>query len=187
LNHFKREPFDTFVRQMTTLIDATSPTGAAFLDAAGSLMRGLVSTDNWLDPRYAQPDPNHYRQFLLYADPDDRFSVVSFVWGPGQATPIHDHTVWGVIGVLRGAETGQRYAIDADGRPVEAGPVERYEPGDVGFVSPSHGDVHLVRNAFDDRVSISIHAYGGNIGKIARNVYPREGGRKSFVSGYSVA
>ncbi len=32
----------------------------------------------------------------------ERFCVVSFVWGPDQATPIHNHTVWGLVGVLRG-------------------------------------------------------------------------------------
>lgn len=47
----------------------------------------------------------------------ERFSIVSFVWGPGQATPIHDHRVWGAIGMLRGAEENQRYQLDADGIP----------------------------------------------------------------------
>ena len=69
----------------------------------GKLLAQLVSHDDWLPDEFAQPNPERYQQFLLYADPDDRFSVVSFVWGPGQATPIHDHTVWGLVGVLRGA------------------------------------------------------------------------------------
>jgi predicted metal-dependent enzyme (double-stranded beta helix superfamily) len=149
-------------------------------------MRVLVSVDNWLDPAYAVPDARHYRQFLLYADPDDRFSVVSFVCAPGQATPIHDHTVWGVIGVLRGAEIGQYYMIGDDGRPFESRAAKRFEPGDIAFVSPSIGDIHMIRNAFDDRASVSIHVYGGNIGRIERALYFPEGHVKRFMSGYTV-
>ncbi len=52
-------------------------------------------------------------------------------------------------------------------------------------VSPTIGDVHRVSNAYDDRVSISIHLYGADIGAVQRWVYPPEGGRKPFVSGYS--
>ncbi|MNH40929.1 hypothetical protein D3C79_1023230 [compost metagenome] len=59
-------------------------------------------------------------------------------------------------------------------------------PGDIDQVSPSLGDIHLVRNAHDDRTSISIHLYGGNIGRIARHVFvPETGETKPFVSGYS--
>ena len=58
-------------------------------------------------------------------------------------------------------------------------------PGDVEAVSPAIGDVHRVHNAYDDRVSISIHVYGANIGAVRRHTYPSGGGRKPFVSGYS--
>ena len=58
-------------------------------------------------------------------------------------------------------------------------------PGDVEAVSPAVGDVHRVHNAYVDRVSISIHVYGANIGAVARHVFPVEGGTKPFVSGYS--
>jgi predicted metal-dependent enzyme (double-stranded beta helix superfamily) len=59
-------------------------------------------------------------------------------------------------------------------------------PGDVEYVSPHLGDVHQVRNAYSDRVSISIHAYGGNIGKIKRRVFAADTGSvKDFISGYA--
>src|SRR4051794_8765541 len=44
-------------------------------------------------------------------DPFERFSVVSFVWGPGQKTPIHDHSVWGLVGVMRGAERARAFRM----------------------------------------------------------------------------
>jgi predicted metal-dependent enzyme (double-stranded beta helix superfamily) len=113
----------------------------------------------------------------------ERFSIVSFVWGPGQKTPIHDHTVWGLIGMLRGAEISFRYE---HGSPMEQRGSDRLEPGMIDVVSPAVGDIHQVTNAFEDRPSISIHVYGANIGAVNRHVFdPQTGESKSFVSGYS--
>lgn len=176
-------PLRQFVRDIDCLIEEG---GTNIAERAEQRMRALVARDDWLPDDMAQPHAQYYQQHLLYADPADRFSLVSFVWGPGQKTPIHNHTVWGVIGMLRGTEYEQRYEIAAGAAPRKLGPEGRLEPGDTAIVSPTHGDVHLVRNAHDDRVSISIHLYGGNIGRINRTVYdPDTGQEKSFVSGYS--
>ena len=103
--------------------------------------------------------------------------------GPGQKTPVHDHCTWGVIGMLRGAEVGQDYR-QFEGRLVADGDEERLEPGDTTTVSPTTGDIHLVRNVYEDRVSISIHAYGTDIGKQRRHVFdPDTGVFKEFISG----
>ncbi|MGB6102404.1 MAG: cysteine dioxygenase [Pusillimonas sp.] len=150
--------------------------------------QALVGSDDWLPEGFDQPHPAHYQQFLLHCDPCERFCLVSFVWGPGQFTPVHDHTVWGYVGVLRGAEMSQRYLVDPEGRYIASGPAERLEPGEVQELSPRDGDVHKVWNAYNDRPSVSIHMYGGNIGAIRRHVYDTATGRvKQFVSGYSSA
>lgn len=177
-------PLRDFITALAALIE-TRPDEATLLEAGGALLGRLVSRDDWLPDAFAQPHPQYYQQYLLHCDSAERFSVVSFVWGPGQQTPIHDHTVWGLIGMMRGAELAQPYALDADGRPVPSGSPSRLEPGDVEAVSPSIGDLHRVRNAFDDQVSISIHVYGANIGAVHRSVYGEDGSRKSFISGYS--
>ncbi len=52
-------------------------------------------------------------------------------------------------------------------------------------MSPAVGDIHRVNNVYDDRVSVSIHVYGANIGAVRRSVYAEDGTRKPFVSGYS--
>lgn len=163
------------------------PDEPRILREGGTLLAQLVAHDDWLPEVFARPDPTYYQQHLLYADASERFSVVSFVWGPGHATPVHDHTVWGLIGMLRGAETSQGYAPDAHGRWQPDGEPVHLHPGQVEAVSPTVGDVHQVRNALADQVSISIHVYGANIGAVARHTYPAEGGRKRFVSGYSNA
>ena len=174
-----------FVTTLAAVLDRTTDE-AAILKDGGRLLAGLVAHDDWLPDAYAQPDPVRYQQYLLHCDSRERFSVVSFVWGPGQATPIHDHTVWGLIGVLRGAELSQAYTRSGEAF-ASAGPVHRLEQGQVEAVSPRVGDVHRVTNAFDDRVSISIHVYGANIGAVRRATYDRDGRSKPFVSGYANA
>lgn len=149
-----------------------------------ALLQELVSHDDWLPEEFAQPHPDHYQQYLLHADSRQRFSIVSFVWGPGQETPVHDHKVWGLIGMLRGAEDAQNYEITATGlQPV--GEAVRLSPGQVEAVSPTIGDIHKVSNAYQDQVSISIHVYGANIGAVHRAVYRPDGSEKLFISGYS--
>ena len=176
--------FAVFVHRFGALADAETDEDR-LRERGAALLRELVSRDDWLAPDDARPDPDRYRQNLLHLDPARRFSVVAFVWGPGQQTPIHDHTVWGLIGMLRGAETSQGYRFVGAATMVEDGPPTLIRPGQVEAVGPRIGDVHRVRNAFDDRVSISIHVYGGDIGSLERGVYLEDGTRRPFISGYS--
>ena len=173
-----------FISEIAQLVDDHLPEAQLLEQGAVSLSK-LIAEDDWLPDTYAQPSPDRYQQFLLYADARQRFSVVSFVWGPGQQTPVHDHTGWGLVGVLRGAEVARSYARDERGKLVTSGEDTLLERGAVAAVSPSIGDIHRVSNAFDDRVSISIHVYGANIGGISRHVYPPDGPPKPFVSGYT--
>lgn len=159
-------------------LQQTPELAAAFAD--------LVGHDDWLPEACTAPHPQFYQQYLLHCDPLERFSLVSFVWGPGQSTPVHDHEVWGYVGMLRGSEINQRFTREADGRLAPAGEATTLRPGDVERLSPAEGDIHRVSNAYPDRVSISVHLYGGNIGAVSRHVYdPDTGLAKPFVSGYS--
>ncbi|HRL22032.1 MAG TPA: cysteine dioxygenase [Alcaligenes sp.] len=156
------------------------------LRQGGALLGALVAQDDWLAPEYAQPHPQFYQQYLLYCCPDQRFSVVSFVWGPGQKTPVHDHTVWGLIGMLRGSEQSRAFSRDARTGHLQPGEVRLLAPGDVQAVSPRVGDIHEVSNSHADRVSISIHVYGADIGRVRRHVFdPQTGSAKEFISGYA--
>ena len=172
-----------FVIEFGALVDA-APDEPALLEAGAARLGQLIASDDWLPEAFAAHDPARYQQHLLHCDPAERFSVVSFVWGPGQSTPVHDHTVWGLIGMLRGAEVSQAYTRGPGGI-APAGPPRRLEPGDVEALSPEVGDIHRVSNAYPDRVSVSIHVYGGNIGAVARSTFDALGRPKPFVSGYS--
>lgn len=178
------ERLRAFIGALAELLDSNVREGD-ILHRGGKLLSQLVSHDDWLPDEYAQPSPERYQQFLLHADSRQRFSVVSFVWGPGQTTPVHDHRVWGLIGMLRGAEDAQGFVRGASGELQPDGPAVRLTPGQVEAVSPRVGDIHQVSNAFSDQVSISIHVYGANIGAVKRAVYQPDGSEKLFISGYS--
>jgi 3-mercaptopropionate dioxygenase len=175
-----------FIIAFSHLIEST-PAEPSILREGSRLLKELVAVDDWLPARYSESSASGYQQYLLHADSQERFSVVSFVWGPGQKSPIHDHTVWGMVGVLRGAELEQSYARSGDGRFVEDGAPARLERGEVTAVSPAIGDFHLVSNALEDRPSVSVHVYGANIGAIQRSMYEPDGTSKTFISGYSNA
>lgn len=175
--------FAAFTEALARATDVRAETEPGFFDPIVRAMQDLVAADDWLAPRFALPGTDRYQQYLLFRDPDDRFSVVSFVWAPDQHTPIHDHTVWGVVGMLRGSEISQSFSWE-NGRMIP-GPEKRLEPGDVITLSPVTGDIHRVRNALADEVSISIHAYGGNIGETKRHIFDEDGVTRIFVSGYS--
>lgn len=175
---------NTFVAQVEAAVAADLPE-PALLQQVSAALRQLVSQDDWLPATHAAADPTRYQQYLLYLDPAGRFSVVSFVWGPGQHTPVHDHTVWGVIGLLRGQEVSQAYRLE-QGELHETGAPDVLRPGDVALVSPRIGDIHRVKNGLDDSVSISIHVYGTDIGTRRRHVFdPQTHAVKAFISGYS--
>jgi predicted metal-dependent enzyme (double-stranded beta helix superfamily) len=180
------ERLRAFIGALAELIDS-NPREGDLLHRGGKLLGQLVSHDDWLPEDFARPDPERYQQYLLHADSRQRFSIVSFVWGPGQSTPIHDHRVWGLIGMLRGAEYSQGFKRDSHGALITDGGRVQLRPGQVEAVSPKIGDIHQVSNAFEDQVSISIHVYGANIGAVRRAVYQADGSEKLFISGYSNA
>jgi 3-mercaptopropionate dioxygenase len=113
-------------------------------------------------------DPEGYRSYPLYTEPDGSFSVVALVWRPGQVTAIHDHVTWCVFGVVQGIEHEELFLLDDErGCLVEAG-TKTNNTGEVsGFAPP--GDIHRVRNAGDD-TAISIHIYGTDVSRIGSSV-----------------
>ncbi len=178
------DPLKSFVTAVDSAIERSADEPQLLQDVTQA-MRALVANDDWLPLEFTTPHPDFYQQYLLHCDSKQRYCVVSFVWGPGQQTPIHDHTVWGVIGMLRGSEIAQGYRVDAAGI-VADGEAERLQAGDVAAVSPRIGDIHRVSNAYADRVSISIHVYGTDIGQRCRHVFdPQTGASKDFISGYA--
>lgn len=173
------------LRDFVTALGALVERGGDWREVKPLLAR-LIARDDWLPAEFARPHPDHYQQYLLHCDSAERFSIVSFVWGPGQGTPIHDHRVWGLVGVLRGQEKSEHFTQDQDGALHSVG-TSVLHPGDIELLSPEDGDIHRVTNGLADGPSISIHVYGANIGAVARATYDLDGREKRFISGYANA
>ena len=169
----------SYVLEMTRQVERHGADEPRMLDEGERLLRELVTQDDWLPQQFAAPAPDSYRQYLLYCDPLERFSVVSFVWMPGHRTPIHDHTVWGLVGVMRGVELCEEFSLSI--KKINS---HESKPGDVDRVSPRIGDIHVVSNPGSE-TAVSIHVYGANIGAVRRHVFdPASGAPREFVSGY---
>ncbi|HZO67105.1 MAG TPA: cysteine dioxygenase family protein [Kribbellaceae bacterium] len=120
-----------------------------------------------LTPAQRLGDPERPVGHLLHSEADGTFSILGLVWRPGQATRIHDHITWCVVGVLEGIEHEELY--DAQLNPIGA---RDGHPGDVsGFAPP--GDIHRICNTGTQN-AISLHIYGTDItrvGSSARRYY----------------
>lgn len=178
--------FDDFLADMAVLIDASCGREAEVVDQGQRILASLVSEDSWLPDELARAHPEHFSQYMLHRDPAGRFTVLGVVWGPGQSATPHNHTIWGLVGQLRGAEATRVYDDPEPGRPLRVRFEVVLRPGETTVVSPSLGDVHDVRNVFDG-VSVSIHVYGGDLESLAprRNRYDAaSGAATSFEAAY---
>lgn len=126
-----------------------------------------------LSPEQYAADPTRYCQHVLYVDPNDHFSIVTLVWLPGQATPIHDHISWCVVGVHQGQELEVQYRLvdTADGPSLLPTGTCRNAAGSVAALAPP-GDIHHVSNPGPD-LAISLHIYGANIARLGSSIRRR--------------
>lgn len=149
-------------------------------------LRELLREDGIVPREMMQPNPNKYVLYPLYVDPEERFSIASAVWNVGQATPVHDHGTWGVIGIVQGSEYEISYVKPApdETRPLQKLAEKYLTPGDVIVCCTTDQDVHEVRCA-SDVPCVGIHVYGCNIGTAPRHVYnPETGERRTVVTAW---
>ncbi|MFC5703901.1 cysteine dioxygenase family protein [Cohnella faecalis] len=148
----------------------------AIIDKVRPLLQELLTDDQLLPEHYRKPLPNKYAQYLLYRPENEAFSVIAFVWGPGQTAPVHDHLVWGLVGIYRGSVIEKRYRrfdVGEDGQPqyaIKEIAEVRADQGDITFVYPPDHDIHGVSNPFDE-IAVTVHIYGTDIGKQLRHIH----------------
>jgi len=109
-----------------------------------------------------RPIDDHYARREIYRSPAHGYSVVAMTWGPGQGTPVHDHSgLWCVEGVWHGElEITQYELLDTDGdrcRFRAAGGMQA-GPGSAGSLIPPH-EYHTIGNTRHDQVAVSVHVY----------------------------
>jgi predicted metal-dependent enzyme (double-stranded beta helix superfamily) len=157
-------------RSLDALVAADTDT-RAIAARAGMLLRPALDDDALLEACHCEPATDRYRQHLVHVHPEGRYSVVALVWKPGQATPIHDHRCWCVVGVWRGVERETTYDLhDDSGDPyLHLRDVTTTERGDVSVLVPPDEDVHRVENGGSE-IAISIHLYGADIAVLGSSI-----------------
>jgi len=175
-----------FVIGMTGLVQRHGRDEMAMLREGGRLLGQLIAHDDWLPDAFAASHRAHHQEYLLHCDPMGRFSVLSFVLAPGQKTPVHDHTVWCLIGVLRGSERFDEYRHEGEGAPMQKTGEHLCGAGDIEVASPTIGDIHVIANERRDQAAVSIHVFGANIGGLMRRSFSLATGEpQALVSGYA--
>jgi predicted metal-dependent enzyme (double-stranded beta helix superfamily) len=104
-------------------------------------------------------------------DPDSSYSLQVFVWPPGSATRIHDHSCWGAFCCVVGSVLEERYERADEGSLPDYARLKklwrlewRREDG-ISTVLPYERGIHRVGNP-TQKVAISVHLYGPRLGEI---------------------
>jgi predicted metal-dependent enzyme (double-stranded beta helix superfamily) len=125
------------------------------------------SGEDFIDAPFLEPAAERYARRLLHRDPQNRYTMLAMVWGPGQATPLHDHAgIWCVECVYRGKIEVTSYSVRG-GDPeqglvlFEKARVVTAGIGEAGALIPPF-EYHTIANV-TDTPSVTIHVYGGEM------------------------
>lgn len=99
------DPFISVVNEVTssvqdpaTFIERCAPALSSLITSEPQKVADFVQTLDW--PNVGD---EMYRRVRIREASDGSWSLYAITWLEGQATPIHDHGTWGVVGVLYGA------------------------------------------------------------------------------------
>ncbi|WP_177194796.1 cysteine dioxygenase family protein [Alteribacillus iranensis] len=175
LDHWKR-----FVKEIEEIVTYHTAE-EEITERVSKKLKSYLNSGLSIPNEYTLPNPDKYVLYPLYIAPDESFSISSAVWDVGQSTPIHNHGVWGVIGIVDGKEREVQFLESR----IEGGELDKVgerflHKGDVTVCCSKDLDIHKV-NCASDTPCIGIHIYGGNIGTKPRYVYDRASGEKKEV------
>lgn len=169
---------DELTRRLDEAVEAADPEAITIRvkhDLEDLLGRSVLV----LPEHFREARPDCYARRLLHQDPAHRYTAVVMTWGPGQATPVHDHGgLWCVEGVVEGQMTVTQYDVVPDaGGTFRATPLGSLEAGvgSAGRLIPPT-DFHVLGNACADRASVTLHVYGGSL-DACRVFVPADDGR----------
>jgi predicted metal-dependent enzyme (double-stranded beta helix superfamily) len=166
--------------KLVAAIDAAVAAGdehAVTAALRNALCRMIRDRDVELPACVHEPIQDHYARRELYRSPEHGYSVVAMTWGPGQGTPVHDHSgLWCVEGVWDGElEIVQYELLERDGERFHfraAGGMHA-GPGSAGSLIPPH-EYHTIRNTSEHDIAISLHIYKAPM-ECCSMFAPREG------------
>ncbi len=103
-------------------------------------------------------------EIILYLHPKRFFSIRMFLYAPGEFTPIHDHSSWGVTGTVNGTLGVLQYRRLDDGRTkgvakIEKNAERRMVCGETEITQPLNEGIHQTGNPTGAPI-IMISVYG---------------------------
>ncbi len=128
------------------------------LQAICPLVRRLLTSSEWLQYEYLEPDPETgWSIVTLYDEPDFPLTVQTVSWLPGQVSPIHNHATWGVVALISGSEKNTLWRrTNPDGAIEKVGDLI-LTPGEIISFMPDA--IHQIE-ALGDEPTISFNLYG---------------------------
>ena len=149
-----------FLTDIEDIIDRTSDQTQLLLEIR-PLVRRLLTSSDWLQGEYLDPDPKlGWSVLTLYDEIDFPLTIQTVAWLPGKVSPIHNHAAWGIVALISGTEknilwkrSGDRKAPDRLDRVGE----QILEPGDIISFTPDA--IHSLE-AISEESSISFNIYG---------------------------
>ena len=120
-------------------------------------------------------------EILLYMDPRRIFSVRAHFHRPGEFTPIHDHSSWGINGTPFGTLNVVRYRRDDSGSDKNRAlltVIERLalSPGELDLVNSLDAGIHQTGND-SDQPNVMISVYGSPVRRLFIRIFDAETGR----------
>jgi predicted metal-dependent enzyme (double-stranded beta helix superfamily) len=136
------------------------------------LLRNIKKGSPYPDLRQAQMIDD---EILLYLNPKRLFSLRMFLYSPGDYTPIHDHSSWGVSGAAVGELGIIRYVREDDGSIEGYAQLRQAAPaylqrGEIELTRPLNEGIHQTGNPVDG-VTIMVSIYGSPIRRTYINCF----------------
>ncbi|CAG0970445.1 cysteine dioxygenase [Methanosarcinales archaeon] len=181
-----KKDLNSFINDMEATVRKCT-TESEILRRAKPLLGELLRSQDSMPQESFKPRKDRFANNLIYMPDDKIFSVIGGVFLPGQATPIHDHFTWALIGMYEGEERESYYRRMDDGSNPKIAIIKKAserinKKGHVTVLGKT--GIHRIENV-SDKSSLSVHVYGLDIGNTQRNAYnPVTGEIGNFVSGY---
>ncbi len=136
------------------------------------LLKNIKNGNPYPDVRQAQIIDD---EILLYLNPKRLFSLRMFLYGPGDYTPIHDHSSWGVSGAAVGQLGVIRYerkddgSIEGHAQLLQEAPVY-LQRGEIELTRPLNEGIHQTGNPVDG-TTVMVSVYGSPIRRLYINCF----------------
>lgn len=146
------------------------------LQEAATFLARLVKEpeflETWVLPLLKETvEAEHWYVAHRHDEEDGSCSLQIFVWPPGTATRIHDHTSWGAFCCALGTLVEERYERLDDGSQPDFARLKKVwqlvwsRENGSSTVLPYDGGIHRVGNSSKE-TAISVHLYGPRVGEV---------------------